>query len=239
MENKYQYLTFLGLTFNVANCLSIILTALVVFFLVFFLSRKITMRPGKRQNVLEYLIDFSNGIVKSIMPGDEGKPFYFYIFVLFLFLLVSNILGLFLEIKVNGFTYTKSPTADPMVTMPLALMSLVLSHYYGAEKYGFKGYLSNFARPVGFMLPMNLIEEFTNFLTLSLRLYGNIFAGEVLIGLLVMMTQGAGLSGVFGSIAAIPLMMVWQGFSVFIGAVQAYIFATLTCVYFSRKITRE
>jgi F0F1-type ATP synthase, subunit a len=63
------------------------------------------MKPGKGQNLLEYLIDFTNGIVKGIMPGDEGKPFYFYIFVLFTFILFSNTLGLFLEVKVNGVTF--------------------------------------------------------------------------------------------------------------------------------------
>lgn len=236
MESKYKYLTFLGLKFNVANCLGILITAILVFLFVYATSRKVSMRPGKGQNLLEYLIDFTNGIVKSIMPSGDGAQFNLYIFVLFTFVLFSNVLGLFLEIKVNGFTFTKSPTADPMVTMPLAMMTLVLAHYYSVEKFGFEGYLGNFVRPEAFMLPMNLIEEFTNFLTLSLRLYGNIYAGEVLIGLLIKVANTA--SG-FGSIGSAPLTMIWQGFSVFIGAIQAYVFSILSCVYFSRKIERE
>lgn len=236
MESKYQYLTFLGLRFNLANCLSILTTAVLVFLFVFLLSRKLTLKPGKGQNVLEYLIDFTNGIVKSIMPGDEGKPFYFYIFVLFTFILFSNMLGLFFQVRVGGFTFTKSPTADPMVTMPLAMMTLLMSHYFSVQKFGFKGYLGNYMRPVSFLLPINLIEEFTNFLTLSLRLYGNIYAGEVLIGLLIMVAQSMGL---VSAVVAAPMTMIWQGFSVFIGAIQAYVFSILSCVYFSRKLERE
>lgn len=236
MDEKYQYLTIMGLKFNTANCISTLLTALLVFLFVFFTSRKLAMKPGKGQNLLEYLIDFTNGIVKGIMPGDEGKPFYFYIFVLFTFILFSNTLGLFLEVKVNGVTFTKSPTADPMVTMPLAMVTLLMSHYYSVEKWGFKGYMSNYIRPVGFLLPINLIEEFTNFLTLSLRLYGNIFAGEVLIGLLLNVASSF---GILTAVVAAPMTMIWQGFSVFIGAIQAYVFAILSCVYFSRKLERE
>lgn len=236
MESKYQYLTFLGLRFNLANCLSILITAILVFLFVFLLSRKLTLKPGKGQNVLEYLIDFTNSIVKSIMPGDEGKPFYFYIFVLFTFILFSNMLGLFFQVRVGGFTFTKSPTADPMVTMPLAMVTLLMSHYFSVQKFGFKGYIGNYVRPVGFLLPINLIEEFTNFLTLSLRLYGNIFAGEVLIGLLIMVAQSMGL---ISAVIAAPMTMIWQGFSVFIGAIQAYVFSILSCVYFSRKLERE
>lgn len=236
MESKYQYLTFVGLRFNVANCLSILLTALLVFVVTFFLSRKLTMKPGKGQNVLEYLIDFTNGIVKSIMPGEEGKPFYFYIFVLFTFILFANVIGLFFQVKINGYTFTKSPTADPMVTMPLAMVTLLMSHYFSVQKFGLKGYLHNYVSPVSFLLPVNLIEEFTNFLTLSLRLYGNIYAGEVLIGLLVMVANSMGIVSV---VVAAPMTMIWQGFSVFIGAIQAYVFSILSCVYFSRKLERE
>ena len=78
----------------------------------------------------------------------------------------------------------KSPT-DPIVTLTLAMMMIVLTHFFGMKRFGFKGYLVNsYLRPVGFLLPVKLMEEFTNLLTLGLRLYGNIFAGEVLLGLI-------------------------------------------------------
>ncbi|MFC6323483.1 F0F1 ATP synthase subunit A [Companilactobacillus baiquanensis] len=236
MDDKYKFIDFLGLRFNVANDLSALVAAILVFILVFSLSRKITMKPGKAQNVLEWMIDFTDSIVKSAFPDGSGSRFSLYAFVLFLFIFVSNQLGLIFQIKVDGFTYIKSPTTNPIVTMSLALVSLMLAHYYSVKKFGFGTYLSNYARPVSFLLPINLLEEFTNFLTLSLRLYGNIFAGEVLLALIGTVAKSFGL---VSFVIAIPVEMIWQGFSVFIGAIQAYVFTTLSMVYISRKMEKE
>ncbi|MFD1471502.1 F0F1 ATP synthase subunit A [Companilactobacillus mishanensis] len=236
MDDKYKFFDAFGLTFNVANCLSAVVAAILVFILVYSLSRKITMRPGKAQNVMEWMVDFTNSIVKQAFPDGSGKNFNLYAFVLFLFIFVSNQLGLILQVKVGGYTYLKSPTANPMITMSLALVSLLLAHYYSVKKFGFGGYLGNFARPVAFLTPVNLLEEFTNFLTLSLRLYGNIFAGEVLLALIGTVAKSF---GIVSFVVAIPIEMIWQGFSVFIGAIQAYVFTTLSMVYISRKMTKE
>lgn len=236
MDDKYKFIDFLGLRFNVANCLSALIAAILVFILVFALSRKIQMRPGKAQNVLEWMIDFTNGIVKSAFQSDAGKRFNLYAFVLFLFIFVSNQLGLIIEIKVGEFSYVKSATSNPIVTMSLALMSLLMAHYFAVQKWGFGGYLRNFSRPYAFLTPVNLLEEFTNFLTLSLRLYGNIFAGEVLLALIGSVAHSFGL---ISFVLAIPVEMIWQGFSVFIGAIQAYVFTTLSMVYIARKMTKE
>jgi F-type H+-transporting ATPase subunit a len=236
LDDKYKFIDFLGLRFNVANCLSALIAAILVFILVFSLSRKIQMRPGKAQNVLEWMIDFTNGIVKQAFQGDSGNRFSLYAFVLFLFIFISNQLGLILQVKVGGYTYLKSPTANPIVTMSLALVSLLLAHYFSVKKWGFGGYIGNFARPVSFLTPVNLLEEFTNFLTLSLRLYGNIFAGEVLLALIGTVAKSF---GIVSFVVAIPIEMIWQGFSVFIGAIQAYVFTTLSMVYIARKMTKE
>ncbi len=84
------------------------------------------------------------------------------------------------------------------------------------------------------MLPVNIIEELANFLTLGLRIFGNIFAGELLLKLV------AGVAFSHGALTIIPgflLELLWQGFSVFIGSIQAYVFVTLTTVYISRKVS--
>ena len=84
------------------------------------------------------------------------------------------------------------------------------------------------------MLPVNIIEELANFLTLGLRIFGNIFAGELLLKLV------AGVTFSHGALTIIPgflLELLWQGFSVFIGSIQAYVFVTLTTVYISRKVS--
>ena len=86
------------------------------------------------------------------------------------------------------------------------------------------------------MLPINLVEEFANFLTLGLRLFGNIFAGELLLKLLGQMAFSHGVPTI---LVSLPLEIVWQGFSVFIGAIQAYVFVTFTTVYISQKVSAE
>lgn len=171
-----------GLNVDLVGIIGSTLMAIVVFAICYALSRKVEMKPNKKQNVLEYLIDFTDGIVKDNVEDPAAqKHLSLYAFVLFLFIFCMNQLGLFLEVKVGDYMVIKSPTADPVTTMSFAMMTLLLSFTFGIQKFGTKGYLQNYARPVGFLLPINIIEEFTNFLTLSLRLYGNIFAGEVLL----------------------------------------------------------
>lgn len=236
MNDKYAHWVFGGIGFNVTNAIAVLFSAVLVFLLCYALSRHLTLRPNKAQNVLEMLIEFTNGIVKTSLPGAEGRPLGLYAFVLFLFLWVSNQIGLFLQIKYNGITYLKSPTTDPMITMTLAMMSLLIAHGYAIHRNGFKNYLGTYTKPYKLMAPVNFFEELTNFLTLSLRLYGNIFAGEVLINLLIVM---ANYFRPFGFVIVIPLTMIWQAFSVFIGSIQAYIFVTLSSVYISRKLGSE
>ena len=153
----------------------------------------------------------------------------------FAFIFVSNQLGLLIELIVGGNTWIDSPTANAVVTLGLAMMVLLMSHSYGVKKYGFKGYLKGYIKPMSMLLPINLVEEFTNFMTLGLRLYGNIFAGEVLLMLVADMATSLHM----GAIAVAPLEMIWQAFSAFIGSIQAFVFVTLGMVYISSKLQEE
>ena len=83
------------------------------------------------------------------------------------------------------------------------------------------------------MFPIKIIEEFANTLTLGLRLYGNIYAGEILLRFNCRRFSNRGWSDI---LRALP-MLVWQGFSVFVGAIQAFIFTMLTMVYMSHKVS--
>ena len=237
MEKSFVF-KFMGLNFELSGIIGSTLMALAVLFICIWLSRKVEMKPNKRQNVFEYLLDFTNGIVKdNVSDVDAQKHLSLYAFVLFLFIWFMNQLGMFLEVKVDDWMFIKSPTADPVATMSFAMMTLLLSFTFGVQRFGVGGYLKNYTQPVGFMLPINIIEEFTNFLTLSLRLYGNIYAGEVLLTLIGNDLAHAG--GPFTLILAAPLAMIWQGFSVFIGSIQAYVFVTLSMVYIGKKVTTE
>ena len=129
----------------------------------------------------------------------------------------------------------KLPTADTMITITLAVMVIALTHYYGIKMKGIKGYGKDFLKPLPFLLPLNLVSEFASTLTLGLRLYGNIYAGEILIGLLA----GLATSGVFGFIGAIVPSLAWMGFSIFVGGIQSFIFVMLTMVYMSNKVRMD
>ncbi|USS86847.1 F0F1 ATP synthase subunit A [Fructilactobacillus cliffordii] len=227
---------FCGLTFNVGNMISGLIVAAIVLGFVYFCSRKIQMKPTGKQNLLEYMIDFTNGIVKSTMPSGSTKDYGLWAFTLFFFILVSNQLGLFLHIEVGGIVYVKSPTADPIVAMSFALMSMLIAQFSSVQKLGYKGHFETYLQPIPYLLPINLMEEFTNFLTLGIRVYGNIFAGELLAGLIAKMAFSHGI--VTLAISA-PLEMAWMAFSVFIGCIQAYVFVTLSCVYVSQKLSIE
>lgn len=237
MEKSFVF-KFMGLNFDLTGIIGSTLMALAVFLICVWLARKVEMKPNKRQNVFEYLLDFTDGIVKdNVSDVDAQKHLSLYAFVLFLFIWFMNQLGMFLEVKVDDWVFIKSPTADPVATMSFAMMTLLLSFTFGVQRFGVGGYLKNYTQPVGFLLPVNVIEEFTNFLTLSLRLYGNIYAGEVLLTLIGNDLAHAG--GPFTLILAAPLAMIWQGFSVFIGSIQAYVFVTLSMVYIGKKVTTE
>ena len=195
------------------------------------------MKPTGKQNILEWIVDFTNGIVKSAIPDAQGSNYGLFAFVLFVFIFVANQLGLIIQFVIGDVTYVKSPTASPMTTLTLAFMVLVITHLAGVVRFGFKGYFKNsFLSPYPALFPIKLMEQFTNFITLALRLYGNIYAGEVLLKLIFQLAQSHGL---LTFIPAIPLELIWQGFSVFIGSIQAYVFVTLTMVYISQKVEKE
>ena len=236
MNEQYPSIKLFGLNFNLTNDIGVLVSAILVFLLVFWLSRNLQMRPGAKQNILEWIMNFTNGIVKGAIPGSQRYTFNLFAFTLFLFIFISNQIGLFLELDIGKDTWFRSPTASPVITMTLAMTVLVISHYFGIVFKGFKGYLKGYVSPFGILLPINLLEEFTNFITLSLRLYGNIFAGEVLV---LLIRQLAFSGGAFSFVSGFLLEIVWQGFSVFIGSIQAYVFVTLGMVYTSHKVVSE
>ncbi|WP_057911909.1 F0F1 ATP synthase subunit A [Peribacillus muralis] len=221
---------FMGLTFNLSNVLMITVASLVVFLLAFLGTRKLAMKPTGMQNFMEWIMDFVKGIINSNMDWRTGGQFQLLGMTLLMYIFVSNMLGLPFAISYDGVLWWKSPTADPVITLTLAVMVLGLTHYYAIKMKGVKGYFKAYKNP------MTFVEEFTNSLTLGLRLYGNIYAGEVLLGLLA---GSLAFSGAAGFIGAIVPTLVWQGYSIFVGSIQAFIFVTLTMVYLSHKVSDD
>lgn len=237
LEHETKVLEFMEIGFSANILISVAATVLLVFLFCLWATRKLSIRPGKAQLVMEYLMDFVKNIIQNSMDWKKGEQFHLLGFIIFLFIWVSNVLGLALILNIDGFSYWKSPTASPVVALTLALMVILLTHYFGVKEQGVKDYfLNSYIRPVWPLMPIKILEEFTNTLTLALRLYGNIYAGEILLGLIASLANSRGaLTWVVG----LPLQIVWQGFSVFIGSIQAFVFTTLTMVYLAHKIEVE
>lgn len=236
MEHKNPDFEFLGMYGNWSNILMLAVTTLIVFLIAYIATRNLKLKPTGMQNFMEWIMDFVKGIIKSNFDWKTGGRFHILGITLLMFIAVANVLGLPFSITYDGVLWWKSPTADPTVAMTLSVMIIVLTHYYGIKMKGFKQYnVDTYLKPMPFLFPLKLIEEFANTLTLGLRLYGNIYAGEVLLGLLA----GLATSGVFGFVGAIIPAMAWQGFSLFIGGIQAFIFVMLTMVYMSHKVSAD
>jgi F-type H+-transporting ATPase subunit a len=235
LHHENPIVTFLGLQFNLANVLMITVASAIVFLLAVLSTRRLAMKPTGMQNFMEWVMDFVKNIINSTMDWKDGGRFHVLGITIIMYIFVANMLGLPFAVVIDGVLWWKSPTADPAVTLTLATLIVGLSHYYGVKLKGTAAYGKEFFKPFWFMFPIKIIEEFANTLTLGLRLYGNIYAGEILLTLLA----GGLATGVGGTIAAILPTLAWQGFSVFVGAIQAFIFTMLTMVYLSHKVSSD
>ena len=184
MEHEAPVVEFMGLYFNLANELMITVASVIVLIIAILSTRKLAMKPTGMQNFFEWIMDFVKGIINSTMDWKDGGRFHILGITLIMYIFVSNMLGLPFSVVINDKVWWKSPTADPIITMTLSVMVVSLSHYYGVKLKGTKGYAKGFFSPMGFLFPLKIIEEFANTLTLGLRLYGNIYAGELLLTLL-------------------------------------------------------
>ncbi|KIL49768.1 F0F1 ATP synthase subunit A [Jeotgalibacillus soli] len=236
MDHGAPLVDFMGLTFNLSNVLMVTVASAIVFIIALISTRTLAMKPTGMQNFMEWIMDFVRNIIKSNMDWKTGGSFHILGITLLMYVAISNFLGLPFAIVYDHELWWKSPTADPVITMTLAVMVVVLTHYYGIRMKGFKEYGKDFFRPMGFLFPLKIIEEFANTLTLGLRLYGNIYAGEILLALLA---GGLAATGAFGWLAAAIPTLAWLAFSVFIGGIQAFIFVMLTMVYMSHKVSHD
>ncbi len=183
-------------------------------------------RPNKLQVVIEMIYDFVKGLVHDqIHDPVKAMSFLGIALTYFIFILFSNLLGL-----VPTLT---SPTADLNTTVGLAICTFILFQYYGIRYRGGK-HFKHYLEPYWFFLPINIVEDLSKPVTLSFRLYGNIYAGEVLIlvilGLLPVVVDFAG-----GFIVPV----VWLGYSIFVGCIQAFIFTMLSIVYVGQKVAED
>lgn len=177
---------------------------------------KTTDVPGKFATGVEFAISTLLGFVDGSM-GKAGKKYINYIGTLFIFVLFSNISGLF------GL---RPPTADYGTTLSIALITFVMIQY-AAIRYKKWGAVKDLFQPVFVFFPINVISEIATPISLSLRLYGNIMAGTVMMALYY------GLIPVFFKFGIPSALHVY--FDLFSGAIQAYVFCMLTMVFVADK----
>ena len=186
-----------------------------------------TIKPKGKQNVLEFIYEFVNSTISQNL-GKFTKNYSLLLFVIFTFVFTANNLGLLVSVKSEHYNFWTSPTSNFGVTITLSLIITLISHIEGIRKKGFKGYLKGYLSPYPAMLPMNILEQLTNLASLALRLFGNIYSGEVLTGL-----------SVFAAPVSFALNLVWVAFSAFIGFIQAYVFIILSSNYIGDKVNEE
>jgi len=211
--------TFFGLTFNVDTVISTLISAAVVLGFAIYLKRRSSSGvPSGVQLMWEALVDQIEKQVEQNM-GIRTAPFVVPLAIaLFAFILVSNWLAI-LPHAIDE--YVKPPTSDVNLTFALAFFVIILVHITGFRKKG-AGYFRHFVHPTPVLLPINVIEEIVRPFTLALRLFGNIFAGTVMVSILALLPT---------YVSWLPTS-AWKLFDLAIGLIQAIIFAVLTIVYF-------
>ena len=208
-----------GMTFNWETLCMTWLTMAIVLIIAFLAVRNLSLVPRGWQNVIEMVVEGLHAQMKGTM-GKGGMFLAPFIISLFMFLLVSNWLGL-----IPGMA---SPTNDLNTTLGLALLVIVMVHVLGVARKG-GHYIGHFFKPTPIFVIINAIEEIAKPITLSFRLFGNILAGEILIIILLKL---------------MPIWMpvpsvIWLAFSIFIGAVQAFIFTMLSMAYFANAVKED
>ncbi len=191
----------------------------------FVITRKLDIIPDGAQAFLESVMEFLEGLVTGEM-GEKGLKHAPLISSLFLFILFANLEGQLpwrlYHLDQGEFA---SPTNDINTTLGIAL---VVSVYYigaGIAEKGL-GYFKHYFQPLWFMFPFNLLEDFTRPLSLSLRLFGNILAGELIILILISLAP---------ILVPVPMML----FELFVAFIQAYVFSALAASYISAATAEQ
>lgn len=189
----------------------------------YFATRNMRLRPVGLQNFMEKSVEMMSGFIGDII-GEKNLPQYFPLLAtLFIFILVSNYSGLLpLAGTLPGLA---APTSVVNVTAALAVYSFCATHYTGL-RYNGLGYFKHFTKPFIFMLPLLIIEEIVRPLSLTFRLYGNIFGEETVVHELF-------------KLAPLGIPVIMQSLSLLMGFIQALVFVLLTGFYISSAIGDE
>ena len=193
----------------------IVIVLLIVFGI--FTRRKNGIRPRPMQVVGEMYLSAFYQLTEDAVGRELTKTYAPLISALFMFLLLSNWLGI--------IPHLHEPTKDLNTPLSLGLMGFFIAHYAGIKSRGWKIYLKAYLEPIFFMMPLNVIGELSKVVSISFRLFGNIMGGSIIILVVSHLTY---------SIVFPPLLNAF--FGLFVGTIQAFVFTMLTLVYISVQI---
>jgi F-type H+-transporting ATPase subunit a len=176
--------------------------------------------PGKTQHIFEVAYEFFHASAEEVV-GHDGPKYVPFFGTIFLFILFLNLIGL--------IPFFEAPTMYPMVPLGLAVVTFLFYHFTGLREHGFS-YLKQFLGPLPFlvvlMLPIEIISHFARPLSLTVRLFANMFAGEQ-----VYLT--------FISLTKVIIPVIFIGLHFFVSFLQAYIFMLLAMVYVGGAVSHE
>jgi F-type H+-transporting ATPase subunit a len=228
----HHHATWLGLTVNTDTIISTAIAGAIVIALAFFLRYKITSTgvPSGVQLFWEAITVQMRGQIEAAI-GMRIAPFVLPLAVtIFVFILISNWLSVLpLQYEEHGKTTEVLTPAAGDINFVLALALFVFVSYHGAGiwRRGIIGHPIKLLKGhVAFLAPINLVEELAKPISLSLRLFGNIFAGGILVSLIAL----------FPAWIMWAPNAIWKSFDLFVGAIQAFIFSILTILYFSQAM---
>jgi len=197
-----------------------VMTWIVILLLLLFgfmATRKKAMIPKSFQVVGELFVSQFYGLTEDALDRKMAEKYGPLICSLFLFMLLSNWLGI--------IPHLEEPTKDLNTPLALGLMGFVIAHWAGIKTKGFKAYAKEYFEPIFFMMPLNLIGELAKIVSISFRLFGNIMGGSIIILVVSYLTY---------SVVLPPLLNAF--FGLFVGTIQAFVFTMLTVVYISVQV---
>ena len=206
----------------------VLITSWVVFIIIIVLSflgnRDLQQIPTGLQNLTEYITEYIRDLAKTQIGEQEYLSWVPFLGTIFLFIFVSNWSGALIPWRLIELPHGElaAPTNDINTTVSLALLTSIAYFYAGLRKKGL-GYFKRYVEPAAFLLPINVLEDFTKPLSLSFRLFGNILADELVVGVLVALVP---------LVVPIPLMLL----GLFTSAIQALVFATLAGAYIGEAL---
>ena len=208
-----------GMRFTV-NSDTLLITWLIIGLLLTFTvlaTRRRSMVPGPWQQLSELLVSWIKDLCVDALGEQWGKRYYPLVCALFIFLLLCNWIGL--------VPFMEEPTKDLNTTLGLGIMGFFISHGTAIKVKGFKNYITEYFKPIFFMMPLNVVGELAKVISISFRLFGNIMGGSIIIIVVSYLAYGLILP---------PFLYAF--FGLFVGTIQAFVFTMLTLVYISVQI---